>query len=215
MSSNPSPWQPPGQPGTTPPPPPPPQGPPLTGYQVAPPQPGYTYPGAFQAGPGVFQAGYGMPPGYGPAQPPRPDTKVSGFLMLGGALVIAIGCFLPWLSVVGDESFNGFDNVFDDLFLGSDQEPSGYVFMFLAAVMLGFGITTLAAKRLLPIMIIGIVVASISLLGSLAEYSDYRDVAGGGRFDTGAGLPVVILGSAIALGGAIAGCSKRRRWPAR
>jgi len=152
-----------------------------------------------------------MPPGYGPGQPPRPDTKVAGYLMLGGALVIAIGCFLPWLSVVGDESFNGFDEVF----LSSDDEPSGYVFIFLAAVMLGFGITTLAAKRLLPIMIIGIVVASISLLGSLAEYSDFRDVAIGRRVDTGGGLPIVILGSAIALGGAIAGCSKRRRWPTR
>ncbi len=81
--------------------------------------------------------------------------------------------------------------------------------MFFAVVMFAFGVTTLAAKRLLPIMIIGIVVAAFSTLGAIAEYSDYDDAFSG---DMGAGLPVVTLGSVLAVAGAITGCSIRRRW---
>jgi len=194
MSNNPPIWQPPGRPSATPPPPPPPQGPPLSGYALGAPPPNMPY-----------------PPGYAPASPPRPDSRVAALLMLVGALVITAGCFLPWLSGRGRD-FNGFDDLTGSF---DDEAASGYVFVFFAAILLAFGITTLAAKRLLPIMIIGIVVAAISLVGSLAEYSDYRDLAAFIDADTGAGLPVVILGSALALGGAIAGCAQRRRWPAR
>lgn len=200
MSNNPPHWQPPPPPGPTPPPPPP-QGPPLSRHPgAAPPPPGFV-PG------GYAQGGNGIPPGYGPAQPPRPDTKVAAWLMLAGAVIVAVGCFIPWLSGSGD-SVNGFDDLRIDF---DDEAASGFVFMFFAVVMLAFGITTLAAKRLLPIMIIGIVVASVSVLGSLAEYSDYRDFADIFGADVGPGLPIVILGSAVALGGAIAGCAKRRR----
>lgn len=205
MSNNPPQWQPPGQSGATPPPPPPPQGPPLSSYPLGAPSPNSAFP------PGYAERGYGAPPGYGPASPPRPDTKVAGFLMLAGAVVITIGCFVPWLSGRGS-SVNGFDDLTGSF---DDEAASGYVFVFFAVILLAFGITTLAAKRLLPIMIIGIVVAALSVVGSLAEYSDYRDLADSELIeaDTGPGLPIVILGSAIALGGAIAGCAQRRRWP--
>jgi len=84
------------------------------------------------------------------------------------------------------------------------------VFIFLAVVMLGFGITTLAAKRLLPIMIIGIIIAAFSALGALGVYADYDDKYGTVA-DMGAGLPVVAIGSLVALAGGIVGCAKRRR----
>lgn len=201
MSNVPAPgWGPP-QPAV---PPPPPAAPPLPapGAQPAPPPP-----------PNAPFPGYQYPPGYAAvaqqvpqvARPPRPDTKVAAWLMMAGAVVVAVGCFLPWLDA-GPFSVNGFD----DLSLFDDEAPSGYVFMFFAAVMVGFGITTLAAKRLLPIMIIGIVIGSFSLLGAIAELADYNDLP----IDLGPGLPVVLAGSALALAGAIAGCSRRRQWPA-
>ena len=194
MSNVPPGWRPPG----APPPPPPPQGPPL-GVPPAPPPTGFGSPQGYAPG------GFGVPPGYAPARPPRPDTKVAAWLMIAGAIVIAVGCFLPWLTFRG-ESFNGFDDLSGPF---DDESATGIVFMFFAVVMLAFGITTIAAKRLLPIMIIGIVVAAFSTLGAIAEYSDYDDAFSG---DMGAGLPVVALGSALALAGAIAGCSVRRRW---
>lgn len=127
--------------------------------------------------------------------------------MIVGSVLMAVGCFVPWLSV-GDMSWNGFD----DSPLGFDDDPAiGAAFIFFALVLVGFGIATLVAGRILAIMIIGIVVAALSLLGSLGEFSDYSDLA---RADVGAGLPLIILGSGVALGGAIAGCAKRRRWPA-
>lgn len=147
-----------------------------------------------------------MPPGG--LKPPRPSTTVAGVLMLAGAVVMAIGCFLPWLSG-GGESVNGFDQIRSS---GDNDAASGVVFVFLAVVLLAFGITTLAAKRILAIMIIGIVVASLCLLGALGEFSDYNDFADRVGIDIGAGLPVVMIGSAVGLAGAIAGCAKRRRW---
>jgi hypothetical protein len=125
--------------------------------------------------------------------------------MIGGGVAGAIGCFLPWLTFRG-LSVNGFDDLTGPL---DDEPATGGLFIVLAVVMFGFGITTLAARRLLPIMIIGIVVAAFGTLGAIAEYSDYDDSFIG---DMGPGLPVVVLGSAVALAGAIVGCAKRKRW---
>lgn len=124
--------------------------------------------------------------------------------MIVGAVVAVIGCFLPWLDS-GFDSINGFDEGPDDAALGGG-------IVFFALVLVGMGITTVAAKRILPIAIIGIVAAALCLLvgaAQLADYSDYADFAG---IDLGAGLPVVVLGSLVGLAGAIVTCAKRRRW---
>lgn len=126
--------------------------------------------------------------------------------MLVGAVVVGVGCFIPWMTSEG-ERVNGFDNIGGRL---DDDAATGPVFIFFAVLMLGFGIATLAAKRLLPIMIIGIVVAAFSALGALGVYSDYDDKYGA-IADMGPGLPVVAIGSLVALAGAIVGCAKRRR----
>lgn len=130
--------------------------------------------------------------------------------MLAGGAVTVIGCIVPWLTFSGG-SLNGFDE-----FLGLDDNPfetqtPGPMFVLIAVTMAAFGVTTLAAKRLLPIMIVGIVIGAFSLLAALVELDHYGDYATGGT-SLGAGLPIVAVGSAAALAGAITGCSKRRRW---
>lgn len=138
--------------------------------------------------------------------------------MLVGAVLSGVACFLPFLSG-GGESVNGFDDV-PVFFLSTDttivdDSPGGPLFIFLAIILAGFGIATLAAGRLLAIMIIGIVLAAFGLLAGAAYTSDYSDVADITGLDLGAGLPLVIVGFAISLAGAITGIAKRRRWPVR
>jgi hypothetical protein len=142
------------------------------------------------------------------AKPPRPASPIGGALMIAGAVIAAIGCFLPWLSdpLLGGE-INGFDEGPDDAALGGGV-------IFFALVLLGMGITTLAAKRILPIAIIGIVAAALCLLvgaAQLADYSDWVDFRDDGA-ELEVGLPVVVLGSLVALAGAIITCAKRRKW---
>jgi hypothetical protein len=142
-----------------------------------------------------------------PAKPPRPGSPVGGWLMIVGALVAGLGAFLPWLTdtIFGD--INGFDEGPDDAALGGGV-------IFFGLVLLGMGITTLAAKRILPIAIIGIVSAALLLLvgaAQLADYSDWTDFPGNDA-EIGPGLPVVVLGSLVALAGAIVTCARRRKW---
>ena len=124
-----------------------------------------------------------------------------------GAVIAAIGCFLPWLTITGTE-INGFDEA------PGEDASLGPAVIFFVVVLVAMGITTLAAKRILAIAIIGIVAASFSLLISAAQLADYSDFADSELPDTevGAGLVVVVLGSLIALAGAIVTCAKRRKW---
>jgi hypothetical protein len=151
-------------------------------------------------------AGNGTPM-FAATKPPRPASPIGGALMIAGTVIAAIGCFLPWLSdsILGE--INGFEE-------GPDEAALGGAVIFFALVLLGMGITTLAAKRILPIAIIGIVAAALCLLvgaAQLADYSDWVDFRGD-QAELKVGLPVVVLGSLVALAGAIITCAKRRRW---
>jgi hypothetical protein len=128
--------------------------------------------------------------------------------MLAGAVVMAVGSAVPWIS------YNGTDyNSYDEWFIGFyySEDPAGPVFALLAAVLFGFGIATLAAGRVLPVMIIGIVLAAFALLASVAQVVDYWDVADQTPATLRAGGFVTAVGAAASLAGAIAGCAKRRR----
>ena len=149
-------------------------------------------------------AAHGVPPpAFVPVRPPRPATPVGGALMVAGGhrrrrLLPALARGPP------NESINGFDEGPDDVALGPGL-------IFLAVVVFGMGITTLAARRILAVAIIGIVAAAFCLAAGaaqLADYSDFADFVGG---DIGAGLVVVVVGSLIALAGAIVTTAKRRR----
>src|SRR5688572_23433431 len=108
MSPNdPSPWQPPPAGGRPPTPPPP------TRPAAPPPPPAMSPPSAPPTGygiaPGSPPPGYGVhPPMFAVAKPPRPTSPIGGALMIAGSIIAAIGCFLPWLTIL-DVTNNGFD----------------------------------------------------------------------------------------------------------
>jgi hypothetical protein len=126
-------------------------------------------------------------------------------LLIGGAVVIAIGSFLTWFTIEGEE-ITGFTEL-------ADETRDGPALVGFAVILAGFGITTLAARRLLPIAILAVVFASISLLVALVDYGDVVDLEDEPflTVEAGPGLPIAIVGSLIALAGGIVALAKRRR----
>ena len=169
-------------------------------------------------------AGYGSPPsypaGYGAqapmfvaVKPPRPRTTAAALLMLIGGLAMIVGAALPWISDSGTD-YNAFEewtiSSVNNVFI--EDTPPGGMFVLLGVVLIGFGIATLAAGRMLPIMIIGIVFAAFAVLGTITHLADYVDVTDTTSASLGPGIIVTMIGSAAALAGAIAGCATRRKW---
>ena len=145
------------------------------------------------------------------AKPPRPRTKVAGLLMLIGGIIMMGGTGLPWISD-GSTDYNAYDEWIILPYI--EDTPPGPLLGFLGFVMVGFGIATLAAGRVLAIMIIGIVAAALAALGVVSHLVDYADIADSTSASVGAGGVVSMFGALLALAGAIAGCATRRRWPA-
>lgn len=142
-------------------------------------------------------------------KPPRPRCPIGAALLVVGALVIVVGSLLPWFELLGD-SYNGFQEIDDE---GARDGPA---FVALAVVLAGFGITTFAARRLLPIAILAVIVAAFSALTALADWVDVADTLGDvPATSVGPGLPVVVIGSLIALAGGIVALATRRRGPPR
>ena len=123
--------------------------------------------------------------------------------MIAGAAVMIVGSFLTWFTI-GGLDVNGFTD-----FGGEDRD--GPVFFGFAVILAAFGITTLAARRLLPIAILAVVLASFAAIFAFADYGDVSDLEDLGFAEAGPGLPVVIVGSLIALAGGIVALAKRRR----
>jgi hypothetical protein len=208
-----------------PPPPPPPVGagvPPAPAYGQPPAPPQYGQPPSAPPPPGYPQPPappYGAPPspGYTPygvtapgAKPPRPAVTIAAILLLVGSALMVVGSLLPFLEANG-ESINGFDERW------FDEDPTGPVYVFFAVVFAGFAITFLAARRVFAVAVIAVVLAALAVLvtfGDFGNLSDLRDLLNSGGDDDvsfGAGLPVVILGALVTLGGSIAALAKRRR----
>ena len=122
--------------------------------------------------------------------------------MIVGAVVITVGALLPWFEIAG-ESFNGFREL-------GGEDRDGPAFAVFAVLLAGFGITTLAAKRVLPIAILAVVIASFSALAAIVDWSDVRDAV---DFigSAGPGLPIALVGSLLALAGGIVALATRRR----
>lgn len=142
-------------------------------------------------------------------KPPRPAVTVgASLLVLGGVLLIA-GSFLTWFTILG-ESYTGFSTGADD---GSTKD--GPVFVFLGVVILAFGIVQLAARKVLAVGIIAIVVSALAILAALADIgdvSDAMDLAESLDIDasSGPGLWIILVGALIGMAGAIATVAKRR-----
>ena len=177
---------------TPPPPPPPPPGPTPSMPTSPPPPP------SFQG----FTGEMGT-------KPPRPQVRVGASLIVAGAIVHGVSVFLPWFKYDG-KTLNGRDD-----FLTKDMkvlQAPGDFWLFFAAVLLGLGIALFAAGRNLAVAIIAVVAAVIALFFSLigiGAASTTRDAVGGGNIAFGAVLG--IIGTLIALAGAITALSKRRR----
>jgi hypothetical protein len=123
--------------------------------------------------------------------------------MIGGAVLMVIGSFLTWFSIDGQD-VTGFTELAGD-------ERDGPVFVGFGVILAAFGITTLAARRLLPIAILAVIFAGFGVIFSLADYSDISDFEEVGLVEAGPGVPIVIIGSLIALAGGIVALAKRRR----
>ncbi|MGI9052570.1 MAG: hypothetical protein ACR2HQ_07980 [Ilumatobacteraceae bacterium] len=164
-------------------------GPPGSGYTPIPPPPSSSVP------PHVT---------WGQTKPPPPPCPIGAWLMIAGGVVIVIGCALPWFTIL-DETVNGFSD------FGNDEASDGYVFTVLAVIVAAFGITTLAAKRLLPIAILAVVFASFAVVGVLADLGDLADLSDVFDISIGVGLPVALIGSLAALAGGIVALATRRR----
>ena len=128
-------------------------------------------------------------------------------LIAGAALMIA-GSFLTWFTILG-ESYTGFSSS------GDEGSKDGPVFVFLAVLLLAFGIAQLAARKVLAVGIIAIVVAALGLLAALADIGDVSEAMDlAESFDveasSGPGLWIILIGALIAMGGAIATVAKRR-----
>jgi hypothetical protein len=125
--------------------------------------------------------------------------------MIGGAVVIVVGSFLTWFTI-GGVDITGFSEL-------GGEDRDGPAFVAFAVILAAFGITTLAARRLLPIAILAVVFAAFAALIAFADYGDITDLEDDPVFsvEAGPGLPIVIVGTLVALAGGIVALAKRRR----
>ncbi len=132
--------------------------------------------------------------------------------MIVGSVVSFIGVFLPWYSA-GGESESGLGT-----FVGADftvyESPGGAVIVF-AFVTAGLGITLLAAKRVLAVAIIGIVLATFTLLMGVAMVGVAADSAELADGSVGFGAILQAIAPLATLAGAIVCTATKRRWPAQ
>jgi hypothetical protein len=127
--------------------------------------------------------------------------------MIGGAALMVVGSFMTWFSIE-DADFTGFTEL-------GGEERDGPAFVGFAVILAAFGIATLAARRLLPIAILAVVLSGFALIFAVADFADVNNVGVDSPFEltvtAGPGLPVVAVGALIALAGGIVALAKRRR----
>ena len=195
MSTPHMPPPPPDDSGTPPPPPP--------GYPPAPTAPPSSPGPAYGAPPPGYA--YGSAPGF-EQKPPRPDAKLGGGLIVAGAVLTAIGVFLPWLDDGGNTRSG------TDLFFTSDGEifdGPGNLMLAISFVLAGLGIALFFAGRVLAVAIIAIVMSGIAVLMGLGMIGVASDDILGGDLQIGVILqPIAPLAS---LAGSIVVTAKRRR----
>jgi len=155
----------------------------------------------------VAPPAYGNPP---QGKPPRPKATVGGALLLVAAAVVLLGCFLPWVSV-GGTSINGFDDGF--VFDNEMYDAPGALAAFGVVLLLAFGITLLAAGRVLAIAIISVVASGLGLLVAffyVAMCVDMADSLSLVGADVGIGVILQPIGALLAIAGSIVALVQRK-----
>lgn len=197
------------------------QAPPAQQFGQQPPAYGQQPPAYGQQPPayGAAAPGYGQPAaGFGPApfsdstvKGPRPRVPVGAILMIAGAVIAILATLLPWASF-DNESLNGYDDfvLFSDDGLQRLSNPA--VFNVIGAViMLGLGIATLAAGRVLAVTIIGIVSGVLGILGGLIVLVLIADFTDSFGLSLGIGVILQPIAPIVSLAGAIIATAKRRK----
>ena len=170
------------------------------GAPAPPPPPTYATPG---------YATPGFPVGGVPAsKPPRPAVRVGALLLSAGGALMIVGSFLNWYTIYGMK-VTGFSKSED----GSYND--GPVFLVIGLVLLAFGIAQLAARKVLAVGILAIIVALLGIWAVLVDIGDVRDFVDlandSAIVSAGAGLWIILAGALVGLAGAIATVAKRRR----
>ncbi len=153
----------------------------------------------------------GSPASLPAASPARPSIPVAAWLVIVGAALVGLGSVLTWGTFPAEveafgipRSFNGFTEL-------EGESRDGPFFAVFAAILAGFGLTMLLAKRLVPILIIGMVLAGFGLVASVIDLVDVANpdsiVRAALDPDVGPGLPLVVGGFAVVLGGLVLGVS--------
>lgn len=137
-------------------------------------------------------------------KPPRPRVTVPGLLLVGGAILLIIGTFLPWVRGNG-LSFNGWD-LYD---INQESSDAG-AFVAFGVILGGFGIALVAAGRVLAVAILAVIVAAFAAIAAFVDVTDDDDLSLFG-FETAFGLYVILVGALIALAGSIWALAIRRR----
>lgn len=114
-----------------------------------------------------------------------------------------VGSILHWFEL-DNVTFNGFTSGLEGV-----TNVKGGIFDVLGAVVLGFGITQLLAKKVIALGIIGAVLSAIGLLVGLKGLSDVNDLIDFGQLfgadvSTGPGLYVAVAGGVLGTIGSIA-----------
>lgn len=89
--------------------------------------------------------------------------------MIAGAMLAALGVFLPWARVGGATADGLDDYVWLDGFTLYEISSPGVLVLVGAAIMVGLGVTTLIAGRLLAVAILGIIGGALGVIGGLIE----------------------------------------------
>lgn len=125
--------------------------------------------------------------------------KIAGWVTLTGALLVAVGSFLPWANVLLAGPVYGIDG-------------DGVITLGVAVLVALLGLVAGLGKgrvwMFAVTLFLGLIVTAIGAC-DLSNISAF--VSGQSMADLGPGLPVIIVGGLVVLGAAVFGIAKGRR----
>jgi hypothetical protein len=177
-------------------------------------QPGYGAPQGGQPGYGAPQGGYGQQTAYGAAggygqggygaAGPKRSTPIAGWIIVVGAIVAAVGCFLPWASAFG-QSVNGMES-------SEAGSNDGVIFLPVAIVVAVLGILIGIGQGRLWVPIVTLLGGAFLAGFGAVDLVDIMDAVdqSAGYLELGMGVPGVIGGGGLIVVGSLIGLFSRK-----